>query len=1011
MTISYSKFLPRQKKPDYSKFLTSPVKEEINKAPGEDKIKISALPGFLGGGAYNTIINQPEKLATSTRAYAGVQSEEGKDRHHIIPVEFGGSSEIDKNISKLDEKAHARITDAQFKISQDYKAGKLDLPEARLKMMTALQKELDAQKGVKQGVFDNLLGGIKETFSDIKEGAKKVQSFLNKATAPTQEELDQAKQSKTGSIITKTGNLLIVDKKTGKYSQIDATAGVGAMKDVAKEVLDDIAKTILKETKPKGLISKGVEAVKNIIPKVFTRAAESIAPIKHQNEAVKSSFKTWTRELLVGEEEANKQLSKVPQLADNFDTILKYEKGENTKYSETLKKEFDALFKKAGEKGVKLNYRENYVPQVYQNTAEEVKISMSRFMKDQGVQDELLQGYLAGIEELPDTISKRLKLNPFFSKERAFPNYQTAIKYGLTPKYTEPAQLIAHYDAELNKTVANRKFVDDLLAKGQIATVEKAGENWESLSLPFSPKGYYAPPELAKMLNGMFRNEELLGTTETIFKGASSLSRTMQEVVLSAGVPKTNINFFAIGQLVKNLTAGEFKSAASFVRSNFNKPSIEFLQSQGQYLEKMANQGIDILKRVDSYGNIYKTLKDTNGITKKVGLAWDKAFGEKTFKSFMPQMQVQTFKDIYSKALKKMSPEEAEKLAGDTVKAFYGLHENLGRGKGTEDALGAVFFAPKFREGIINTLFNTAKSVTTDITNPAFVKNRKLLAGMILSYAGYNALNKKLTGHYMWENPDGKEFDLMIPTKMGNTQDDVVYIGFMPSFLAFARNIGSGGIALAKGDTATAKQKLGSVFSMPIKLVSEMWANKDYFGRKIYEDYDDPKTKAKKLANYALLSVNHPFIKEFYNQLTTDKPLYQSISESMELPLKFSSYTKIEKQEFYDAIRKREAIEAKSKTDFKPRYTEIRNLLEEGKVEEATNSVNQLSPEEYNIYKSLKKSDKTRANVNKEIEVFGIYKQAQALLSEGKKAEAKDLIYKLDNEEYKAYQRLKAKLQ
>ena len=66
-------------------------------------------------------------------------------------------------------------------------------------------------------------------------------------------------------------------------------------------------------------------------------------------------------------------------------------------------------------------------------------------------------------------------------------------------------------------------------------------------------------------------------------------------------------------------------------------------------------------------------------------------------------MQLQTIKSTYDEALKTLPANEAEKIAGDTTKAFYGLYANLGRGKGTQDVLSAGLFAPKFREGIINT--------------------------------------------------------------------------------------------------------------------------------------------------------------------------------------------------------------------------------------------------------------------------------------------------------------------
>jgi hypothetical protein len=50
---------------------------------------------------------------------------------------------MDKNIMSLGNEAHDRITKGEKEISRDYKYGNIDLPEARLKMMGLLQKEID----------------------------------------------------------------------------------------------------------------------------------------------------------------------------------------------------------------------------------------------------------------------------------------------------------------------------------------------------------------------------------------------------------------------------------------------------------------------------------------------------------------------------------------------------------------------------------------------------------------------------------------------------------------------------------------------------------------------------------------------------------------------------------------------------------------------------------------------------------------------------------------------------
>lgn len=756
------------------------------------------------------------------------------------------------------------------------------------------------------------------------------------------------------------------------------------------------------------------------LPEFMQKAGESINPVRNQDPVVQDIYKIWTRELLVGEQRANNLIGKIPKVSDNFKTILNYEKGVPTKYTNIIKREFDALFEKANQAGLDIKYRKNYVPQVYQNTTEEVQEAMARYMKSKNVSDDIIDRYLRGIDDLPEQVSNRLQINPSFGKERAFPNYATAIEHGLTPKYQEPAQLLSHYALELDKTVANKKFLDNLIKNGLLKTAPGAKSGWQAVNLPFSPKGYYAEAKLARMLNGIFRNEEMLGALRTGLKHASNVAKTAQEIVLSAGVPKTNINFFAIGMgLVKEMTAGNFKSVVRFIQSNFNQVTIKHFAKNKEFLTMMAQEGIDMTKILGSHKTIYNKFKNMKGFAKKAGFIWDKIFQEKTFNSLMPMNYLDTFKDTYNRALKKMSPAAARKLAGDTVKAYHGLFENVGRGKGTEDFMSATLFAPKFREGLIHTLINTAKSVTTEIFNPAFRKNRKLIAGMIITGLGYNALNKKFSGHYMWDNPPGKEFELMIPTELGEEGDDVTYVPFMPSFLAFPRSIVSGGIAAAKGDASTAIQKFSGLASIPLKLVGELWANKDHFGREIYDPDADAKTVMKQMAGYvfgfnskgASGGINHPFIREIYNQIFTDKPLYQSVTEALEIPLKFSSMTNIEKGEFYEGLRKKEAEDKKIKEEFKPRYDEVQTLLEAGKIEEATALTREMTPDEYKVYESLKRSDANKDRNDMDVKVFPTYKLIQELLAQGNIEKAIELTKGMTKDEYKAYKRLKNKLQ
>jgi multimeric flavodoxin WrbA len=692
---------------------------------------------------------------------------------------------------------------------------------------------------------------------------------------------------------------------------------------------------------------------------------------------------------------------------EGFQAIKDYQAGKSTPYVERIKLAFDDLFKEANKRGLEVPYRERYLPQVYANTPAEIQEATLKYMQSLGVSDDLILDYLKG-KELPRNLSQSLKLNPFFSKSRLFPDYETAMKFGLTPRYTNPAQLVAHYRKELEETLANKEFLETLLDKGKLLPEQMAPKHYQPIAGNNVFKGYHASPELKKIIESKFRDEEALGLGETLIKSVAWASKRAQEIALSAGIPKTSFNFFSIGQLVKQMTAGDFKSGIAFIRSNFNGASIKYFQNNQNYMSMMARQGLDLGNHIASYDKVYANLVKNKNWVNKFGreFTFDKVFNEKTFQSFMPQLHIQNFKDAYKKGLLKgMNVEQAEQFAARTTRAMFGLFEDVGRGQGFKDAMSAAFFAPQFREGVVRTLFNTLKSVTSEINNPAFYKNRQLLAGMVLTYGAYNALNKKLSGHFMWDNPRGKEFALMIPTQSG----EVVYVEFMPSFLAFARNMIGVPIALVQGDTETAGRKFGSLFSMPLKIASEVLSNQNYFGRPIYNEYDSFAKKSLKIARYiGLESVGHPYVKELVYQVEDKKPLHQSVVAALELPLKFSSMDKISQQKFYDALDKKEKGEAKVRDKIKAVYAKIQELKGSGQEDETLKLYDTLSEEEKVVYKNIKTADKRRQTQKGKAEIYDLYLKIQQLKQEGRTEEALEIHDSLSDDEKRHYKLVKS---
>lgn len=283
---------------------------------------------------------------------------------------------------------------------------------------------------------------------------------------------------------------------------------------------------------------------------------------------------------------------------------------------------------------------------------------------------------------------------------------------------------------------------------------------------------------------------------------------------------------------------------------------------------------------------------------------------QKTFNSFMTIRYVQTFKEAYQSFMDHgMTATEAQAKAADTVRAYHGIVRNFGRAKGTEDLLGAVFFAPRFRESLLNMVYNSVQSVNPHKRSggkwhdPAFKKNRKLVAGAVVAYILYNELNRSMTGHSMMDNPAGKEFELQVP--LGNGEN--AFVPFMPSVAALPRLLGSGSIALAKGDIATAKQKFGGLLSMPLKTSLEISANQDWIGRPIYDE-EAPflsKDNGGKLAMYLgsnLTPMGHPFIEQPLRVVIEGKPAHRALAEALEIPVRFKSDAEIGRSSKYSRL-------------------------------------------------------------------------------------------------------------
>lgn len=637
---------------------------------------------------------------------------------------------------------------------------------------------------------------------------------------------------------------------------------------------------------------------KNVLQKVKESINGIFNPIRNTSPEFQNTFTKWVNAKMVTRTNANALAQKYKNISPEIaPDVIDYMQGVTTdatpevrRVSGQLRKEFDALYEEANAAGLDVKYLKDYLTNIWQDSPRDMQIKMQ---------------------------SAGQKFN--FANERTIPDYRTGIKIGLTPKFSNPAQILAEYSRRLQTTKANIDLFKDLKDQGVIITAkEAAGESlFKPITAPGFPQSYatdgastikgsyYAPKKIADFINNQFSEQE----ATPILGKLANLSRTMQDISLSGGLPFTPVNAFSIAQAQKEFLAGRPLAPLKAVfHSMTTGMADEYFNAKTATIGEMQSQGIPLtstLNYEDLFDNQYvkKSLKD------KAGEVWGKAFNDPTFQRFMPMLQIQLYEDVKGGLLKKgYAPEEAARIAGQNVKNFYGVvnDQATGRNRAISDSMTALFFAPKYRESMINLWTNTAKLLDPRQTlNPENRTNLKFAIGSMITYASMNALNKAVNGHYMWENPEGKKDKLLVPAGDGTT----IGVPFLSSIATVPRAIVGISANLASGNTAEAGKNVFKLASKPVQTFGNVLTNQDYFGNEIYNETDSAATKFGKQAQYVTGQAMQPYIREAGNYTMAKirgeetKPGYQIASQTLELPLRFYKTESVNNGKFFDEYR------------------------------------------------------------------------------------------------------------
>lgn len=604
-------------------------------------------------------------------------------------------------------------------------------------------------------------------------------------------------------------------------------------------------------------------------------------------------------------------LAKIPK--EHAWDVVKYienpEVGANEnvkKYANEVSQMYESLYKQAQVDGIDMNQLRGYITHIWKESPEQVQQKMLG-------------------------LGQKFK----FAKERGIPTYEEGMVMKLTPKYTNPAEIMQEYVRRLEIVKANRDFFEKLKRVGLVVDASVGGGH--SAFQPIVGQGfpqsisstngnvvtgsYYAPREVAEIINRVFNPQE----ANKILQKTAWASGKMQDILMSGGIPKSPVNAWSIAQLTKEVHAGRItRPVAAFVRSFSGDASNKFFSDNAGQIIKMQERNIPISSTYNVSSMVDKP------VLNKVfgdgwGDVWSKVTNEPTFKRFMPQLQVSLFNDIENGAIKAgKSQREAADIAAQAVRNFYAVRTTNSAvlsNPNIEALKTTLFFAPSYRQTMINFWLNNIKSILPahikqgsdgikiNINNPLSaqnINNTRFVIGSVLALSAYNKLNEYFNdGKNMLQNPRGREDQLLIPlSKITGNKDDNTVIGipWLSSIAYMPRTAFKIAKSLVEGDFQQVPRQAKGFLSTALRPVADVMTNEDYFQNEIYGEADAPTEKWKKTGDYLFkqYGLQHPYIKTGYEALQGKiKSPFELAAKATELPLRFTTQDKIKSQYYY----------------------------------------------------------------------------------------------------------------
>lgn len=418
---------------------------------------------------------------------------------------------------------------------------------------------------------------------------------------------------------------------------------------------------------------------------------------------------------------------------------------------------------------------------------------------------------MVGYQKFMNSVPQFKSIFDTWRRERAVIGQKIEQMKETTPGVTQ-ADLDTYHDQLLGD--ADAKFIKDAKANGWIKNDFKKGQTRTGQVIDPNklPGNWRAAPQVRDVV------ENYLGSHEwaPLKKLASATGRTAGIALSGTITPKVPLaSGHGFNMLIRSGLARGLEGLKQTAKSGLpiiNDFNEYFKQNREVMIEGVEKGDLNLTN--PDYGGYSKPFKGSNVISRSLNWLDEKQnnlYRKPLFEQMIPQMMIEDYKALRAKGV-------APEVAGKQVNATYG-HPNLEalyRNKNFQNVLKSVFFAPSWLQSGL------------EMGNMKLPRNRAIVGRAAALYTVANLVNYNNSGHFMWDNDPGREFDIDMGAKDKDTRRYFKFTGTALDIFKVPANV----IAeVVKGNLGEIPKTLYNKASVPARLAVDLGSGEDYRGR------------------------------------------------------------------------------------------------------------------------------------------------------------------------------------